>query len=100
MFGSWDITFCAQKNCPHAQGEPGKTLCGRHINNFKGHNLLLWQSDFAPDESGHCGMYYEPKIWDVPKWMEELAENYAKEHDIEEARREELLDADSLDSDV
>ena len=98
MFGMWDRTFCANRECPNAKGKRG---CGRSITNFDGHSLILYISGYKPDETGHCGMYMEPMDWEplIEPWMEDRGSRLAKDQEVQEAFDLEALDADSLAAD-
>ena len=97
MFAAFDITFCSNRSCPHAKGKEG---CGRSITNFTGRHLLLWESGFTPNADGSCRMYMEPEDWEsrIEPWMEKLAQDIEERYAVEQARRAEALDANSLDA--
>ena len=86
---SLDKTFCTNRECSHSD------TCGRSIKRLAGKSVIVSMSSFSPDENGIC-KHEEPYTeYAIPAWMERLC----REHELEQLRRQELKDANSLDAD-
>lgn len=75
-FSPFDISFCMNRTCPQWGANP---CCGRSAHNFEGKRVLLWFSEYKPDDTGKCKDYMEPRIWNVEPWMEEQAKRADRE---------------------
>jgi len=92
MFGPFDKDFCANRTCPYSD------QCGRSVKRLDGQHAIVWMMSAKPDENGYC-QYEEPyQEYQVPEWMSKMAQEKEKEFDAEIARKQELADAQSLDS--
>lgn len=94
MFGAFDITFCANKTCPKSD------KCGRSTKRLEGQKAIISMSAFKPEADGHCDYEMPYREYKVPEWMTKLAEEEEQRYNNEMARRKELADSGSLDSDV
>ena len=86
---SLDKTFCMNRVCSHSD------TCGRSIKRLDGKRAIVSMAGYKPDENGVC-KHEEPYTeYAIPAWMERLC----REHELEQLRRQELKDANSLDVD-
>ena len=96
VYSSMDISFCANRECPHAKENPP---CGRSVRNLDGQHAIVSMCGFKPNADGSCDDWMPPAKYKVPKGMEEYCLKLEREREAENARRAELKDADSLDTD-
>lgn len=90
MFGSLDKTFCMTRGCPRSD------LCGRSIKRLDGGSFIVSMSSFHPEPDGTCKHEEVYQEYFVPRRMRQLAADY----ETEQAIKQELKDANSLDPDV
>jgi hypothetical protein len=91
MFGAFDIAFCTNRDCPKSD------TCGRSVKRLDGKKAVISMSFFEIDDNGFCEFEKPYMEYEVPEWMTKMVE---EEEANEMARRKELADSGSLDSDV
>lgn len=86
---SLDISFCTNRSCPKSD------RCGRSVKRLDGKQAIVSMMGFKPEADGTC-KYEKPYTeYEIPAWMGRLCH----EHELEQLRRQELKDANSLDVD-
>lgn len=86
---SLDRTFCTNAQCPKSD------RCGRSTKRLAGKRAIVAMAGFKPKDDGTCEHEEPYTEYEIPEWME----NMCREAEAEQARKQELQDANSLDVD-